>query len=127
MIVNRDHFVDPPNPRCSDSSRQLLDHFPYVARGGGSPGAALAAMRPDDARAFARWTFGWEALSIAEKQAIKAQHGAEHRQRWLESQPATARQIAYWRALGWTADVSSKAEAPELIDQLRRSRRGDVA
>ena len=75
------------------------------------------------ARAYARWTLGWESLSIAQKDEIKTQRGAEHRQRWMQSQPPTDRQIAYLRALGWTADVSSKAKASELIDRLR-SRRG---
>ena len=76
------------------------------------------------ARAYARWILGWESLSIAEKDKVKAEQGAEHRQRWMAEQPATERQIQYLRALGWTAEVSSKAEASELIDRLRGGRGG---
>ena len=86
--------------------------------------AALTTHRAD-ARAYAQHTLEWEALGLHGKEQVKQARGAEHQRRWMETQPPTDRQIEYLRALGWFAEVRSKAEASDLIDRLRRG--GDVA
>jgi hypothetical protein len=44
----------------------------------------------------------------------------------MEQQPASDKQIAYIRALGFTGDVLSKAHASELIERLKRGERVEV-
>lgn len=78
----------------------------------------------DEAMAFARWALAWEALPQAERDRIKAEKGAVYRQAYMEQQPATDKQVAYLRALGYQGEVTSKAHASELIDQLQRDRQG---
>ena len=73
----------------------------------------------DDALAFAAWAISWEALPPAERERQKQAKGEAHRRAWMEQQPATEKQVAYVRALGFTGEVTSKAHASQLIDQLR--------
>ena len=135
----------------AERERSLVANiFCHAARAGAqTPAAVLAAVRSDvehrirsapyqrdqmvrlrnlldtdDAQAFARWVLTWEALSFAEKDRIKQQRGAEHRQRWMATQPPTERQVKYLRVLGYQGEVESKAQASELIDRLLRSRGG---
>ncbi len=89
-----------------------------------NPTAALLCSAidndPDEAIDFARWCIEWERLPNDQRQQLKEERGADHRRRWMEQQPATERQVAYVRALGWTGtEPASKAEASRLIDELR--------
>ena len=77
-----------------------------------------------EAMAFAAWALAWEALSPAEKERQKAAKGAAHRQTSMEQQPPTDKQRAYLAALGYHGEISSKAHASELIDQLRSGKLG---
>lgn len=74
----------------------------------------------DEALAFAAWAIRWEALPPAERQRQKQAKGAPHRQAYMEQQPATEKQVAYIRALGYEGPVTSKAHASTLIEQLKR-------
>jgi acyl-CoA reductase-like NAD-dependent aldehyde dehydrogenase len=74
----------------------------------------------DEALAFAAWAIRWEALPPAERERQKQAKGAPHRQKYLEEQPATERQINYVRSLGYHGPVTSKAHASSLIEQLKR-------
>ncbi len=74
----------------------------------------------DEALAFAAWAIAWEALPPAERERQKAAKGAIHKQAYMEQQPATDKQVAYIRALGYEGPVTSKAHASTLIEQLKR-------
>jgi hypothetical protein len=74
----------------------------------------------DEALAFAQWCISYEALPPGEKARRKAEKGAPHRQAWMEQQPATEKQVAYIRSLGYEGPVTSKAHASSLIEQLKR-------
>jgi hypothetical protein len=74
----------------------------------------------DEALAFAAWAIRWEALPPAERERQKRAKGEVHRQAYLDTQPATDKQIAYIRALGYHGPVTSKAHASSLIEQLKR-------
>ncbi len=76
-------------------------------------------LHPDEALAFCSWALDWERLTPAEKRHYRGAQGEQFRRDWMKQQPATDRQIAYVRALGYTGEVTSKAHASELIDQLR--------
>ena len=80
----------------------------------------------DEAMAFAQWCLSWEQLTPAEKERQRAVKGAAHRQTYMEQQPASDKQVAYIRALGFAGEVTSKAHASELIDRLRRGERVEV-
>ena len=83
--------------------------------------AALDAMveHPDELAAFIRHCVAWEALPRGKRAAVKQARGHEYRQQWLAAQPATERQIAFCRALGYTGPIESKQHASEIIDKLR--------
>jgi hypothetical protein len=74
----------------------------------------------DEALAFCAWAIRWEALPPAERERQKAAKGAIHKQAYMEQQPATSKQVAYIRALGYEGPVTSKAHASDLIDKIRR-------
>ena len=74
----------------------------------------------DEALAFPQWAIDWEALPPAERERQKRAKGAPHRQAYLEQQPATDKQLAYIRSLGYQGAVTSKAHASTLIEQLKR-------
>ncbi len=74
----------------------------------------------DEALAFAAWAIAWEALPAAERQRQKQAKGAPHRQAYMAQQPATDKQVAYIRSLGYHGPVTSKAHASTLIEQLKR-------
>ncbi len=74
----------------------------------------------DDALAFAAWAIAWEALPPGERERQKRAKGAPHRQAYMEQQPATDKQVAYIRSLGYQGVVTSKAHASTLIEQLKR-------
>ena len=74
----------------------------------------------EQAMAFCRYALDWEALPPAEKERRKDEQAAPHRQAWMSQQPPTAKQIAYLEVLGHSGEVTSRQEASELIDQLRR-------
>lgn len=78
---------------------------------------------PDEAHAYAIWALAWERLTPAQKERHRAGKSETFRRAYMEQQPATARQIAYVRALGYAGEVTSKAHATELIDRLRGERR----
>ena len=75
------------------------------------------------ALAFAGWALAWERLTPTDKARLRAGQREQYLRAWMEEQPATARQRAYVRALGYTGDVTSKAHASELIERLKRERR----
>jgi hypothetical protein len=75
--------------------------------------------KPPEWRPYCEWILEWERLPEAERERAKRDRGAEHRVRWMRTQPATAKQIDYLRALGYTGEIASKGHASELIDQLR--------
>lgn len=82
----------------------------------------------DEAYAFAEWCLAWERLTPAEKARERAVKSEPHIRTYMEQQPATDKQIAYIRALGFAGEVTSKAHASELIDRLRRGERvGDAS
>lgn len=70
----------------------------------------------DEALDYARWALWWESLSAQERHRIKAE-------KWMAQQPATEKQIAYLRSLGWTGEIESKLHASELIDRLLKEGR----
>ena len=74
----------------------------------------------DEALAYAAWAIRWEALPPAERERQKRAKGEVHRQAYMEQQPATDKQVAYIRALGYEGPVTSKAHASSLIEQLKR-------
>lgn len=80
-----------------------------------------------EAMAFAGWAIAWCALPQSERERLKAQKGAEHRQAYMAQKPATDRQKAYLVALGHTGEVASMAEASELIERLKRGERVEVS
>ncbi len=82
---------------------------------------ALAAY-PDEAAAFAEWALEWASLPAEERARRKRCRSEEHRRAWLDSQPATERQIAYARLLGYQGAIESKRHASEIIDRLKGTR-----
>ena len=75
------------------------------------------------ALAFAGWALAWERLTPADKARLRAGQREQYQHAWMDQQLATAKQLAYVRALGYTGDVTSKAHASELIERLKRERR----
>lgn len=82
--------------------------------------AAALIDHVEDARAFAQHCLDWEALPPAERAALKDQRAAEGRRQWMATQPATEKQIAYLRSLGYAGAVESKAHASDLIERYKR-------
>ena len=82
----------------------------------------IAAHR-GGAFAFAEWALSWKALTPAEKERYRGDKSEQYRQAWMEQQPATEKQIAYVRALGYRGEVTSKAHASEVIERLKSGRR----
>ena len=78
----------------------------------------------DEAMAFAQRAIAWEALMPTEKERQKAAKGAVHRQTYMEQQPPTDKQRGYLAALGYHGEITSKAHASDLIDQLRSGKLG---
>ena len=68
----------------------------------------LLESYPEDAMDFARWAVWSESLSEEEKTARKAEQGKLYRRQWMDTQPATDKQVSYLRHLGWTGEVRSK-------------------
>ena len=79
----------------------------------------LLESHPEDAIDFARWAIWYESLPDEEKTARKAERGEFYRRQWMDTQPATEKQVSYLRHLGWTGEVKSKLQASELIERLR--------
>jgi len=93
--------------RRGEAARRVLD--------------ALAA-HPEQARAYARYHLWVRTLTAAERRALRDQQAARHRAEWLDRQPATERQIAYCRSLGWDGPIASRAEASRIIEGLKPAR-----
>ena len=81
----------------------------------------LLESYPEDAMDFARWAVWYESLSEEEKTARKAEQGKLYRRQWMDTQPATDKQVSYLRHLGWTGEVRSKLYASELIDCILKA------
>ena len=79
----------------------------------------LLEYHPLDAIDFARWAVWYESLSDEERTARKAERGELYRRQWMDTQPATSKQVSYLRHLGWAGKVKSKLHASELIERLR--------
>jgi hypothetical protein len=73
----------------------------------------------DKARGFARYCTDWEALPPTQKGIVKAARAQEYRAQYLDSQPATEKQIKYLRNLGWSGDITSKQQASGLIEKYK--------
>jgi hypothetical protein len=85
------------------------------------------ARHPEEAEAFARACIAWAALPREERERRKAERAAQHRQAWLEAQPATPKQLAYLAALGHRGPVANRHEAGLLIDRYTTARKGGAA
>ena len=85
------------------------------------------AEHHEEAMAFCRYALDYEALPPAEKERRKAEQGAPHRQAWMSQQPPTAKQCAYLEVLGYRGEITSRQHASELIEQLKRQPRHEVA
>jgi hypothetical protein len=79
--------------------------------------------KPPEWRPYCEWVMAWERLPEAKRERMKRDRGAEHRVRWMRTQPATSKQIDYLRALGHSGEVPDRATASELIDRLRGAAR----
>jgi hypothetical protein len=88
--------------------------------------AAVLSAHRGEALAFAAWCIAYQALPPAEKERQKRAKREVHRQVYMEMQPATEKQIAYIRALGYHGVVTSKAMASSLIDKIRRGELEEV-
>lgn len=80
----------------------------------------------DEAMEYAAYCLDWERLTPEQKARIRGVQGVQYRRAYMEQQPATAKQVDYIRALGFTGDVTSKAHASELIERLKRGERVEV-
>src|SRR5262245_2859981 len=72
----------------------------------------------EEALALAAWAIDWERLPVEQKEAIKRERAQEAIGRWMSTQPATERQLAYLGRLGWRCPVGDRRRASELIDRL---------
>jgi len=81
----------------------------------------LLESHPQEAIDYAQWVIWYESLSYEEKTAQKAERGEFYRRQWMDTQPATEKQMSYLRALGWASEVKSKLQASELIERLQGS------
>ncbi|MCZ6680295.1 MAG: hypothetical protein O7E52_23950, partial [Candidatus Poribacteria bacterium] len=79
----------------------------------------LLESHPEEAIDFALWAVWYENLSDEERTARKAEQGKLYRRQWMDTQPATDKQVSYLRHLGWTGEVKSKLHASELIERIR--------
>ena len=79
----------------------------------------LLESHSEEAMDFARWAIWYEGLSDEERIARKAERGEFYRRQWMDTQPATEKQVSYLRHMGWTGEVKSKLEASELIERLQ--------
>ena len=75
--------------------------------------AVLTGHRAE-ALAFSTWCVNWAAASLDERALVKAARGESHRQAYLDTQPATGRQIDYLRGLGYGGEIRSKCVVPQL-------------
>lgn len=73
---------------------------------------------PEETEGFILHCLAWESLPHEVKEVNKKQKADSYRQRWLSTQPATEKQIAYLRKLGWAGGINSKQHASELISRL---------
>lgn len=81
----------------------------------------LLESHPLDAIDFARWAVWYESLSDEERTARKAERGELYRRQWMDTQPATSKQVSYLRHLGFPGEVKSKLQASGLIDRLLKA------
>jgi hypothetical protein len=81
-----------------------------------------ACNRTGEVADFIDWCSEYEALPREARERLKAGRGEEHRRAYFARQPATEKQVAYCRALGWTGPVESKAHASEIIERLKLAR-----
>jgi len=84
---------------------------------------AQIAAHPAEGKAFAAYVLWREALPPEARSREKSLRYVTARNAARESEPPTAKQVAYLRALGYTAEVETKAAASSLIDRLVRRRR----
>jgi hypothetical protein len=80
----------------------------------------------DEAMEYAAYCLDWERLTPEQKSRIRGVQGEQYRRAHMEQQPATDKQIAYIRGLGYLGEVTSKAHASELIERLKRGERVEV-
>lgn len=85
-------------------------------------GADLVVAEGDAVEALIAWLLDYERLPRAERERLKAARGERHRRQWLDQQPASEKQIAYCRSLGYAGTIESKAHASEIIDHLKPRR-----
>jgi len=76
---------------------------------------------------FCAYVIWREQLPAEQRQRLKQERTTEHARAWLEEQPATASQMSYLKALGYSGPVASRAHASSLIDVLKRGGRVEVA
>jgi len=72
---------------------------------------------------YVRYLLDWESLPPEQKQKIKQTRGREYAKDYMRTQPATEKQLAYLKGLGYTgAAPETKAHACELIDKILKNR-----
>ena len=84
---------------------------------------AVLATHRTEGEAFATYVLWREALPPEARSREKSLRYVAARNAARESEPPTTKQVAYLRALGYTAEVETKAAASSLIDRLVRRRR----
>jgi len=100
---------------CLECARQKLP-YSEVAR----LYLLVYQLDPDAIYAGARWALWWESLSPAEKAAYRKPRQEAAQKAWMEQQPATEKQIAYLRFLGYSGPTpANRAEASRLIETLK--------
>lgn len=75
---------------------------------------------PDEAYGYVAYYVAWERLTPDQKATIKsarAQEGIGNHQR---QQPASEKQIAYLRSLGYSGPVASKKHASDIIEAITK-------
>lgn len=75
---------------------------------------------PEEACDYARYYLAWERLTPEQKRAARAAQDNPGRDARMATQPASEKQIAYARSLGYTGEITSKLHASQIIDGLTK-------
>lgn len=74
------------------------------------------------ALAMAEWALWWDALPGGEKAAIREPRQEQYKREWMESQPATQKQIGYLLKLGYRGEIPNRLRASQLIEEIKQRR-----
>lgn len=89
--------------------------------------AVYHSLSSDEALKFAAFIVWRESLSPGERARLKRESGEAYKQKYLEAQQPTPRQLSFLRSLGSEVTPENRAAASKMIDALIKAKSANQA